>query len=166
MPIVLSVISKVKDTGKTTLIEGLMKVLKQRGYRVMTLKYSCSDFDIDYEHTDSYRHCQAGADRTVVVGPKKMVVIENTQQRKSFDELISQYYDVDIILTEGFREVDAPTIEVIRREKGTQIYTDNINLIAIATDINELKATVPVYGLNDYRSMCSLIERRMLNKAM
>ena len=44
---VISIVGK-KKSGKTTLIEKLIKELKIRGYRVATIKHDVHNFDIDH----------------------------------------------------------------------------------------------------------------------
>jgi molybdopterin-guanine dinucleotide biosynthesis protein MobB len=163
-PIVFSVISRKSNTGKTTLIEGIIPILKSRGYKVMTIKYSCYDFEADYEGTDSYKHFDAGSQRTVIIGPTKFVTFEKAEEHMDVEKIIETYNDVDIIITEGFRNINKPTIEVIRECKGTKIYTNHSNLAAIASDVEEIKSNVPVFDLNDYNEICNFIEDYYLTK--
>ena len=50
-----------KNSGKTTLVEALVRELTGRGWRIATVKHAHHDFDIDKEGTDSFRHRKAGA---------------------------------------------------------------------------------------------------------
>jgi molybdopterin-guanine dinucleotide biosynthesis protein MobB len=161
---ILSVISMEANTGKTTFIEGIIPELSRRGYKIMTLKYSCHDFDIDQEGTDSYKHFNSGAHRTVLVGPNKCAVIEKTDQHKNLYEIAEKYDDVDLIVTEGFRKLDEMTIEIIRECKTRKLTTPLKNLLAVVSDTNDLKTIAPIYDLNDYSGICDLIEKKMLNK--
>ena len=58
---VVSVVG-VSDSGKTTLMERLLKEIKSRGWRVATIKHDLHGFDIDKPGKDSWRHARAGAD--------------------------------------------------------------------------------------------------------
>ena len=49
-------------TGKTTLIEKVVKVLKSKDLRVAVLKHDGHTFEIDREGKDSWRFSHAGAD--------------------------------------------------------------------------------------------------------
>ena len=51
-------------TGKTTVLEKLIRELTARGLRVGTVKHDGHDFEIDHPGRDSYRHIQAGAGGT------------------------------------------------------------------------------------------------------
>ena len=65
------------NTGKTTLIEKLIPLLKSRGIRVATIKHHNHDFEIDQEGKDTYRHKKAGAHLSMIVSPKKLALVED-----------------------------------------------------------------------------------------
>ena len=163
--VVISIISKRCNTGKTTLIRGLVPILKSKGYQVMTVKYSCYDFEIDQEDKDSYKHFMSGADKTMIIGPVKRVLVERIEERTDLETILMEQHDVDIILAEGFRNVKFPTIEVVREIRGTDIYSERRNLIAIASDVTTLKGIAPVFDLNDYEGICHFIESHYLTLA-
>ena len=50
-----------KNSGKTSLLEKLVKNITERGFSVSTMKHAHHNFDVDHNGTDSYRHNQAGA---------------------------------------------------------------------------------------------------------
>ena len=49
-------------TGKTTLIEKIVRNLKAQGFRVAVIKHDAHKFEIDKEGKDSWRFSKAGAD--------------------------------------------------------------------------------------------------------
>lgn len=49
-----------KNSGKTTLVEKLVRHLSGLGYKISTVKHAHHDFDIDHEGRDSFRHRKAG----------------------------------------------------------------------------------------------------------
>ncbi len=50
-----------KNSGKTTLMVGLVSLLTGRGLRISTVKHADLNFDIDQPGKDSHRHRTAGA---------------------------------------------------------------------------------------------------------
>ena len=63
MPPIVSIVGRSKS-GKTTLIEKLVAELKERGYRVATIKHAR---EINFEPgKDSWRHLEAGSQATAV----------------------------------------------------------------------------------------------------
>jgi len=55
--------------GKTTLIEGVIPLLKAAGLRVATLKHTHHQLGTDRAGTDSFRHREAGAEISSLSGP-------------------------------------------------------------------------------------------------
>ena len=64
-PAVLAV-SGVHNSGKTTLLEKLLPVLRSRGLKVGVIKHDGHDFTPDVPGTDSYRLREAGAEGVAV----------------------------------------------------------------------------------------------------
>jgi len=155
MPPVVSIIGNSKS-GKTTIIEKLVRELKSRGYKIATIKHA-QDITFDDTNRDSWRHMQAGSEATAVVSPDKMVLTKLVDSDITLDEIVSLFgEEYDIIITEGFKQGNAPKIEVHRRETGPPL-TDIKKLIAIATD-EPLETTTRQFDLNDIKGIADLLE--------
>jgi len=155
LPIV-SIIGKSKS-GKTTIIEKLIRELKLRGYRVATIKHIHQSINVGEPHKDNNRHIQAGSEATVISSPDKIVLIKPTTPDITLDEtarLLGE--DYDIILTEGFKQGNAPKIEVHRREIGPPL-SGIEKLIAIATD-EPLETKARQFSLEDIKGLADLLE--------
>lgn len=151
------------NSGKTTLIEKLISELKQRGYRVATIKHNVHGFEIDHKGKDSWRHRAAGAQATVIASPYSVALIEDAKRDFELAELRDLYIrDVDIILSEGFKKNPHPKIEIVRSElKQEPLCVKEDNLIAVASD-QFLARGVPCLDINDVRGLTDLIEERFL----
>ena len=156
MPSIVSIIGNSKS-GKTTLIEKLVRELKSRGYRVATVKHAPQGMKFDEPDKDSWRHLQAGSEATVITSQDKMVLIKPVTRDAVLDEIAGIFdEDYDIILTEGFKQDNAPKIEVHRREAGPLL--SNIEkLIAIATD-EPLETKARQFDLDDIKGLADLLE--------
>ncbi|MCX5833549.1 MAG: molybdopterin-guanine dinucleotide biosynthesis protein B, partial [Deltaproteobacteria bacterium] len=118
---IISIVGR-SNTGKTTLIEKMIKELAARGYRVATIKHNLHGFDIDHPGKDSWRHREAGARLTVLASPKKVALIRDVDRDYTIDEIRDRYVeDADIILVEGYKENDFPKIEVFRSSLGDEL---------------------------------------------
>ena len=69
------------NSGKTTLIEQLVRELKKLGYRVATVKHAPHGFDMDRPGKDSYRLKEAGSD-VVVVSSLRSLIMYNPSRFK------------------------------------------------------------------------------------
>jgi len=157
MPPIVSVIGKSKS-GKTTLIEKLIKELKSRGYRVATIKHAPQGVNFDEPDKDSWRHLQAGSEATIISSPDKIVLIKPVAQEPTLDEIARLLgEDCDIILTEGFKQGNAPKIEVHRKEAGP-LLKDIRKLIAIVTD-EPLETKARQFSPEDVKGLADLLEK-------
>ncbi len=155
MPPIVSIVGN-SSSGKTTLIEKLVGELKSRGYRVATIKHA-QDITIDKPESDSWRHIQAGSEATVVSSQDRLVLIKPTAAGATLDEIAPIFgEDYDIVLAEGFKQDNAPKIEVHRRGSGA-LLIDIKRLIAIATD-EPVETKARQFSLNDIKGLTDLLE--------
>jgi molybdopterin-guanine dinucleotide biosynthesis protein B len=157
---VVSIVGK-SNAGKTTLVEKLVRELKQRKYRVATIKHDVHGFQLDTPGKDSWRHGEAGSDCVVISSPSKMAMICRVERELAIDEILALLPDVDIVLTEGYKRGDKPKIEVSRGETGQGLLCSAEELIAIATDQSH---DIPVrqFGLEDAAGLVDYLERLYL----
>ena len=166
VPNVVAFIAGRSGTGKTTLMEALVAVLKGNGYRVGTVKHSRHEAAMDKEGSDSWRFTQAGADITVLAAKGQLAVLRNIDQPSLEDALLEASSGTDIVLVEGFKEMNVPKIEVYRSGYSDGLYSrqdkhQDPYLIAVASDI-PLEVDVPVLDLNDPDSVCEFIVERII----
>lgn len=164
-PPVVSIISK-KNSGKTTLIEKLIPELKQRGYKVGTVKHDTHGFNIDHEGKDTWRHKEAGAETVVISSPWKISLIKDVDTEIPLEQIASLYFsDMDIVITEGYKKAGMPQIEVFRSSahKSPIHSNDRQNtLIAMVSDV-PLDLEVPCFDRNDVNGVADFIEQRFLS---
>jgi len=157
MPPVVSIVGTSKS-GKTTVIEKLVQELKSRGYRVATIKHIPQGVDFDEPGKDSWRHIQAGSEATAVSSPDNIVLIKPVAQEATIDEVASLLgEDYDIILAEGFKQGNAPKIEVHRKDAGSTL-TVLKKQIAIMTD-EPLETKARQFSLEDSGALADLLEK-------
>jgi len=153
-------------TGKTTMLEKVIRVLKIRGYRVGAIKHDAHRFDIDKPGKDSHRITAAGTDTMLICSPEKLALVKQHAVAPSVEELLETYFqDVDIVLTEGFKKSSLPKIELHRRERSATLICRGEEydpaLIAVASD-ERLELDVPLLDLNNAEEVAGFIEARFL----
>jgi molybdopterin synthase catalytic subunit len=96
-----------KKTGKTTLVEQLVKSLKRYG-SVGTVKHM-HEHSVNMPNTDTWKHVQAGADVVVGVSQSELVKFSHDNNLISaLDELADAGMDFGVV--EGFKESTLPKI--------------------------------------------------------
>jgi len=157
---VISIVAKA-NTGKTTLLEGVIRELKKRGIRLAVIKHHRGDFEIDQPGKDTWRHAQAGADVVVISAPGKMAMIEKRAQELSLDEIIARISGVDLIITEGYKKENKAKIEVFRAAAGHRgLVSPESDLVAIVSDV-PWDLNVPCYPLDDFPGVADEIQNFM-----
>lgn len=112
-PVVLGVIGR-PNSGKTTLIEQLIREFTRRGLRVGAVK-RVARFDIDMPGKDSWRHSQAGAGAYAVASASKLAFVERRQEEPALEEIVARYFHgYDIVVCEGYRREAPDVVEVFR----------------------------------------------------
>ena len=120
---IVNVVASCSNTGKTVLIEGLIKELKTRGYTVATIKHDVHGFDIDKEGKDTWRHRKAGAEAVIISSKERMALIREVQEEIPLEELIKQVEDFDFIIIEGYKKSKYRKLEVYRQGISNKIIT-------------------------------------------
>jgi len=139
------------NTGKTTLLEKVIPLLRSRGLRVGTVKHHAGEFEIDREGKDSYRHKKAGATATMITSPTKVALVEDISRELTLSEVIERYmHEVDLVITEGYKRERMPKVELYVHGRGAPpLATEDPDIIAIATDGPAIAADAPVDELID-----------------
>jgi molybdopterin-guanine dinucleotide biosynthesis protein MobB len=160
MPPIVSIVGQ-SESGKTTLIEKLIPLLTERGYRIGTIKHTHHAVDIDRSGKDSARHRTAGAETVMLASPGRIAMFKATAS-ETLDGLIRYFEDVDLLITEGYKRENKPKIEVLRAAVGSELLCrDDPGLVAVATDA-DLDVHVPVFRLDDPAAIAEFIEQRFL----
>jgi len=157
MPPIISIVGRSKS-GKTTLIEKLIVELKSRGYHVATAKHTHRNMTLPESDKDSDRHLKAGSEASLIIDPNGLMMIKPLQQVLTLEQ-IAQIIgeDYDLILTEGYKQDDAPKIEVHRKENAPPL-TDVKKLFAVVTD-EPLDTKARQFSLDDVKGIADLIEQ-------
>lgn len=153
---VISIVGGKSNSGKTTLLEKLIREAKQRGWRVATLKHDVHGFEMDQPGKDTWRHAQAGADLVAISSPRRIAILESVTEDQPLDEVLARISGVDIIFTEGYKRGNKPKIEVYRSAVHQELFSKTEDLIAIASDV-EFDNGIPCFGLDDAQGICDLI---------
>ena len=120
-PLVVGIVGS-SGGGKTTVITGLLRRLKEGGVRAITVKHAAHGFDIDHEGSDSTLMFEAGAGLVLLAGPDEAVVRLRLDGREleddaAIDMAIATAEQLggsppQIVLVEGFGHARRPVVVV------------------------------------------------------
>jgi len=158
----ISFVAASSNSGKTTLIEKIVPILKKRGLRVAVIKHASKGFSIDHSGKDSWRFREAGADAVMLVGPDEMALMKKMTREPGIAELEPMMRDIDIILREGFKKNEGARIEVFRSGvSGEQplCMTDR-SFLALVSDM-PISVAIPRFDLNDAAAVADFIATKL-----
>lgn len=163
---ILSIVGR-SNSGKTTLLEKLIRELTRRGRRIGTIKHHFhGPVEVDVPGKDSWRHRQAGARSVALCSPDTLFVVADIAGEWSLEAIAHQaLFAVDLILTEGFKSGPMSKIEVNRAAQEMPLLcgpTDH--LVAVVTD-RDLRLPVPRFGLDEVGPLADFIEREFLKES-
>lgn len=103
-------------TGKTTLVEQVIRQLTAQGLQVAGVKHDAHRIELDTEGKDSWRMRKAGAD-TLLVGANQLAWMSDATPSPSLEQLVQVFFaDADVVIVEGYRSAGLPTVLVERSE--------------------------------------------------
>jgi molybdopterin-guanine dinucleotide biosynthesis adapter protein len=145
------------NSGKTTLVVELSKLLQKKGFKVCIVKHDPKDKAVfDQEGKDSFKFSQTGAN-VAVVSPNKTTMFK--QSTSTIDEIIEMFSDFDYLLVEGLKTLPLPRIAIFR----DKLHEDYFNVTdIIATDNKELiernNSQFEFLDLNNYEQIIEWID--------
>ncbi len=111
-----------KGSGKTTLIERLIPALQARNLSVSTIKHTHHhDIELDVPGKDSHRHRLAGASEVIVASDTGWARIAASAEPADLQMLLGQLRPVDVVLVEGFKQLEWLRRVEVFRGQGTPL---------------------------------------------
>lgn len=143
-----------KNSGKTTLIEELLRHLTAQGYRVGTVKHTHHQHELDVPGKDSHRHRLAGAEVVAILSPNMNAVFwtdpSDANEVDRYQRLATQFADCDLVLVEGNSATTGRKIEVWRKETNSEpLAAHDASVLAIVTDDEYPACPAPVWSRRD-----------------
>ncbi len=148
-----------KNSGKTTLVEKLVRHLSGLGYKISTIKHAHHDFDIDHEGRDSFRHRKAGAVEVAVVSQNRFAIMNEFRgaEPPSLDEILAKLSPCDLVIVEGYKRDTHDKIEVRNLELDHPILADgDAKIVAVAAN-GPSRSQVPVFDRDDVQALAQFI---------
>ncbi len=155
MPALLSVVGR-KGSGKSEVLESLVRLLTERGNRVGVIKHLArDDFEIDEPGKDTYRYRMGGAETVVLAGRKRLAMFSNLEEELPLENLVELFHGFDLVLLEGYLQDELPKIEVYKQEPGRPLLGEETkNVVSVCSDTS----------FEALGRLATLIEEKLLRK--
>ncbi|MGK9044516.1 molybdopterin-guanine dinucleotide biosynthesis protein B [Mammaliicoccus vitulinus] len=134
-----------KNSGKTTLINKLIKVCHDNQLIVSTIKHhghGIEDISMDHKEVDSLSFIKNGAQESIVLGKQLMERV--TKVDKSLEQIIVEDLSVvpDILLIEGFKHEQYPKVLLTKEADTLEKELENVIYSLNAFDSEENKTFI------------------------
>ena len=149
-----------KNNGKTTLVERLIAKLCERGYVVSSVKHAHHNVDVDEPGRDSYRHRMAGAKETMLATGNRWALMHENRGKETppLEELLLRFEPCDLVIIEGYKGEQHAKLEVVRELNHRGLLQQQVpNVVAIATDRQDLDTKAPLLDLNDIDAIADFV---------
>jgi molybdopterin-guanine dinucleotide biosynthesis protein B len=151
-------VSGSKNSGKTTLIEGVLPYLAEAGLKVAVIKHHGHILDPDVPGTDTYRFNHGGAYGTVITDDERYMLVKRA--RTDENDLMELFPEADLILLEGYKDSPWPKIEM-RRDAAVSV-CDKDSVIAVVTDgtppPGAMRPDAPAFAYSDFSGVADFIK--------
>ncbi len=159
-------------SGKTSLLEYLVKELSASGKQINIVKHSHHDIIIEPPQKDSARLRSAGAAEVLLASPYRYVITRELREETEppLCDLLLRMSPADLTLVEGYKWEAIPKLEVYRPELGKPaIYPHDTRILAVASDIPapaNLRAELVWLDLNQPQQVLEWLLAAMQNRLL
>lgn len=119
------------NSGKTGLVEKIVKELKSRNLKIATIKHTKGDHTIDEKGKDTWKHRKAGSDLVIFSTPSETSFIHD--RKLGLDEILDNVNgedEYDAVVIEGMKDVDMPKVTMGDSDIDSEIcYDENLDEI-------------------------------------
>ena len=98
------------DSGKTTLVEKLVRLLSRKGYAIGVLKHTHARIKFDRAGTDTDRFRKAGAKLSAISDDEMLARLSNVSGVSPRDLITALAKDVDLLIVEGYKREALPKL--------------------------------------------------------
>ena len=151
-----------KNSGKTMLTSRLISHFSSLGLRVGAIKHAHHSFEIDHQGRDSWKMREAGARQVAVVSRHRWALLceLDPEPEPSFEAILENFRGFDLVLVEGYKQLDFPKIEARSDFQQTRqllaLERDDIVAIASREEV-ESRPELHVMDPDDISSIARLI---------
>ncbi|CAB49010.1 molybdopterin-guanine dinucleotide biosynthesis protein B [Pyrococcus abyssi] len=147
-----------KKSGKTTTIEKVARILKERGYRVAIVKSMHSNFD--KEGTDTWKFSRV-ADLVLVRAQDTDALLFKAKDVNALFSMIS----ADVVLIEGFKSIKhVPKVICARSEEDVRELNDGLAIavtgVIASSGIKEIDGLPVIDGTKEPERLADLVLKR------
>jgi molybdopterin-guanine dinucleotide biosynthesis protein B len=148
-----------KDSGKTRVVEALVKELTGRGKRVGTIKHTAEEVPLDTPGKDTWRHREAGSRASAIMHERGAAFF--IDRHFTVNEAVAMLGGLDFVIVEGFKSLSSlAKIMVPRETKEIESLSSGLEIAIVEVPGVSLRVncSVPVIPLEHVSELADLVE--------
>lgn len=153
-----------KNSGKTTLTAGLIRELKGKGKRVVSLKHHGHDEVDPLIKGDSGQHFHAGAEVAGVTSPMFAHISYETEPPiEAFVSFYRQLPEIEWLLIEGYKNAHYPKVVLVKEKNDWEQLKELSNILAVMM-VNEqttfqLEGNYHVFSFQEVSELAMFLDK-------
>ncbi|MDX8336072.1 MULTISPECIES: molybdopterin-guanine dinucleotide biosynthesis protein B [Cetobacterium] len=135
-----------KNSGKTLLIEELIKHFNEAGLKAATIKFD-SEYNLNNLDEEVNRYVKAGAKGSLVLSKNNYILLKD-KVHDNFFQFLDFFKDFDIVLLEDFKHEPFPKIEILKESISLTPSCNPTNLLFYVSDSKNILEDKSIRSIN------------------
>ncbi len=165
MPFIVSIVG-YKKSGKTTLVEKIIPILKSKGYKFGVLKYTGEGLPEELEGKDTAKFQAAGAEAVGLCGDDHFSLFKaGGHPVLPLDRLAAFFFpEADLVLTEGFKKQGFPKIALLSEGQEEKLLDEVQGVVLATVGPKPFRENLPHFKPEEAEGIVDLLEKRFLRE--
>jgi molybdopterin-guanine dinucleotide biosynthesis protein B len=150
-----------KNSGKTRVVEILVRELKKQGEIVGTLKHTADDIPLDTPEKDTARHREAGSTATAILQENVAAIF--LDQHLTLQQAAEKLGPLDYLIIEGFKTKDTHARIIVLRENDELEKLRNgleIAIVKLPESRFNKETKLPVFNIEQVSKLTETVKDR------
>jgi molybdopterin-guanine dinucleotide biosynthesis protein B len=161
MPAKAVAVTGYKNSGKTRVVQTLVKELTTRGYKVGTIKHTGDNITLDTPGKDTARHREAGSQATAILQENMTAVF--IDRHLTLQQAAEPLGSLDYLVIEGFKTLNTHARIIVPRENEELSSLSNgleIAVVKVPESKFDTEASVPVLTVEQASQLADIVESK------
>jgi molybdopterin-guanine dinucleotide biosynthesis adapter protein len=165
MPFIVSIVG-YKKSGKTTLVEQLIPILKSKGYKLGVLKHTGEGLPEETEGKDTAKFRTAGAETVGFCGDDHFSLFKaGGHPALPLDRLAAFFFpEAELVLTEGFKKQLFPKIALLSEGQEENLLAEVQGVVLATVGPKPFRENLPHFQPEEAKGIVELLEQRFLKE--
>ncbi len=165
MPFIVSVVG-YKKSGKTTLVEKIIPILKSKGYQFGVLKYTGEGLPEEAEGKDTGKFRAAGAETVGLCGDDHFSLFKASgHPALPLDRLAAFFFpEADLVVTEGFKKQPFPKIALLSEGQEENLLAEVQGVVLATVGPKPFRGDLPHFQPEEAERIVEMLEKRFLRE--